>query len=249
MDVASSLFSYGLCAFALQTPTATTGCRRRTLWDRTAYPFGVRSSSIVLELVKRSNVRSRATCVIPGNLEPTCACLVVDCAPVPSLSALSLVGTRSEEDRLCSPVFELSPSETYSGPAVRPRSNVCLNELFRPFLELFTSLGGDSAWASHTWRDDRFARSCVEQDSVNGWNISRRFLTFRDTRWLLLNELYARPSFDGLRLEQILCRESRPHLRPVHSATPESSFLRWTKVSGLGFLRNRVFTVHKSLNE
>lgn len=135
----------------------------------------------------------------------------VECAPVSSLSASPLVGTRSEEGTGCA-----APS----GPAVRPRSNVCLNELFRPFLELF-SIGRESAWASH----GAMVREIVRRTGFrNGCNTTRRFLTFRDPRLVILNELYARPSFDGFRLEQIVCRQSptvtrgvrlrrRPHLR------------------------------------
>lgn len=74
----------------------------------------------------------------------------------------------------------------FLGPAVRPRSN------FR--LEL--NMGGEKERVGQPlarW----FARSCVEQDSVNGRNVYPSFPYVPRFSMVASNELYARPSIDG----------------------------------------------------
>lgn len=51
---------------------------------------------------------------------------------------------------------------------------------------------------------------------------------------VILNELFARPSLTDF-VSNNLCRQSRPRSAVCDEATPESSFPRWAKVSGLGF--------------
>lgn len=57
---------------------------------------------------------------------------------------------------------------------------------------------------------------------------------------VILNELYARPSLTDF-VSNTLCRQSLPRFAVCDAATPESSFPRWAKVSGLGFFGTEYF--------